>query len=382
MLDNIIYMVDDALVSALLMTLMVSGKRHIARKPFAFFLGFMALWGAFIFLMRFSPTLEAALFWEKFVFWAILSASLVFYKFTLALTGSPQKRAVLYPLYLAYIVFIVLLPTDFIVSGMQMMWYGKAPIVGPLFFLYVLCVYVPLIFGMVVLVRHLKHSRIIDERTRDQYIVAGIIAMFIGGTTDYLPPLGINMYPLGIIGNILFCMLATVAMLKYGLFELRVVLRKGATYSLVSMITFGIFGSIIFVLSSVFQGLMKPLSMVIASGVVFILAAAFQPILSKMQGVVDRWFFRERYDHIQTLKRFSNETKGYFDLEQLASSLVTSVANGLQSSSVYLLLPSPANGRFVTYSYCGKKNKERITFSAAAKRTKSESPFPKTAPSW
>ena len=63
---------------------------------------------------------------------------------------------------------------------MQMMWYGKAPIVGPLFPPYVLSVYAPIVFGLIILIKHGRQSRVIDERIRNQYIMAGIIAMFIG----------------------------------------------------------------------------------------------------------------------------------------------------------------------------------------------------------
>ena len=66
--------------------------------------------------------------------------------------------------------------------------------------------------------------------------------------------------------------------------------------------------------------------------------------------------FRERYDHIQTLRRFTQETKSDLDLEQLSSSLVTAVTNGMQSHGVYLLLPSPATGNYATYFYCGQKS--------------------------
>jgi len=358
----LIPLIEVTFSAALLVLLAVSGQRNIARRPFSLFLACMGLWGIFIFMMRSSSNLSDALFWEYFVFWAILSAALFFYRFTLALTGNKQKRKILYPLYFAYISLIALLPTGLIVSGMQMMWYGKAPIIGLFFPIYVLCVYVPLVLGMLVLIKHLRHSRIIDERTRYQYIIAGIIAMFVGGTTDYLPPLGISMYPLGIIGNILFCILATITMLKYGLLEIRVVLRKGVTYSLTSMLIFGIFGSLIFLLSNVFQEIISPVSLAFTIIAVFTIAAAFQPILSRIQQVVDRRFFRERYDHIQALKRFTGETKGDLDLHQLSFSLVATVANGMRSCGVYLLLPSAKTGNFTTYSHCGKKIIGRLSF--------------------
>ncbi len=351
---------------ALLVLLMVSGKRHIARRPFSMFLIFMALWGFFIFMMRSSSNLLDALFWEKFVLWSILSAAIFFYRFTIALTGTRPERKVLYPLYIFYLAFLALIPMGLVVNGMQVMWYGKAPVIGPLFFPYVLCAYLPMVLSLRMLIRHRRRSRIIDNRIRDQYIITGIAAMFIGATTDYLPPMGINMYPLGIVGNILFCMIATVAMLRYDLLEMKVVLRKGATYSLTSLLIFGIFGSLIFLLSQAFHGFTSPVSLILTIVAVFIAASIFQPVLSRLQHMVDRWFFRERYDHIQTLRRFTQETKGDLDLEQLASSLVTSVANGMQSQGVYLLLPSPATGNYANRSYSGQKSKGRLHFPASS----------------
>ena len=60
---------------ALLVLLSVTGQRHTARRPFSLFLISMGLWGFFIFMMRSSSNLVDALFWEKFVFVAILSAA-------------------------------------------------------------------------------------------------------------------------------------------------------------------------------------------------------------------------------------------------------------------------------------------------------------------
>ena len=348
----------------LLALLLISGRRHLARRPFAFFLVFMGLWGFFIFMMRASSSLEFAFFWEKMVFVAISSAALFFYRFTISLTGIRQPKAIVYPVHIFYLIVLGLIPTGLVVSGMQMMWYGKAPIIGPAFFPFVVGgVYTPLVLGMRVLLKHYRQSTILSDKIRDSYIIAGIILMFIGGTTDYLPALGISMYPLGIIGNILFCMLATIAMLRYGLLEMKVVLRKGVAYSLVSMVVFGIFASLIFLLSIVFRELVNPVSLTIAIITVFATAAAFQPLLSKLQQRVDRWFFRERYDNLQALKRFPAESKDLMDLTQLTKSVVSVVAQSMGSRSVYLLLPSPDTGNLVTYSHTGENGTPKPQFS-------------------
>jgi len=359
----IIPLAEVAFCVGLLILLIRSGLHHVARKPFSLFLTCMGLWGLFIFLMRSASNLEIAFFWEKFVFIAILSAALLFYKFTASFTGNTKQNRLLYTLYFFYVVFIGLIPTGLVVSGMQTMWYGKAPIVGPAFFPYVLLVYAPIVLGLIMLVKHHRQTRVLGEKTRDSYVIAGIVTMFIGGTTDYLPPLGINMYPLGIIGNIVFCVLATVAMLRYGLLEMRLVLRRGAAYTLISMFILGVFGSVIVLLTTAFQQLTSPASIAIAAVTVFVLAAVFQPLLSRIQRMVDKWFFRERYDHLQALSSFSREIKDVTDLKQLSSSLLTTIVQAMQSHGVYLLLPSEESGDFVKYHHTGEKSKGRMRFS-------------------
>lgn len=351
---------------ALLVVLLTLGRQHVARKAFVLYLGFMALWGIFIFLMRFADDLETAAFWENFVFAAILSSAVSFYGFIISLTGThPRKRTVL-PIITAYIVAMACIPLGLVFEGMQVMWYGKAPIIGPLFPFYVLCVYAPIFMSLLILVKSARRTRSTDERVRLQYISIGIIALFIGGTTDYLPALGISLYPLGIIGNIIFCLLTTVAMLRYGLMEIRVVLRTGATYSLVSILIFGIFGSLILIANTLFQSVFSPLSLTLTITCVFIIAAILQPLLLKLQRLVDRWFFRKRYDYLQALKRFAHEPDADLDIGQLADTLVTTVAQGMQSYGVHLLLPSAVTREYSLRAFSGQKKGSDITFALSS----------------
>jgi putative nucleotidyltransferase with HDIG domain len=247
------------------------------------------------------------------------------------------------------------------------MWYGKAPVTGLLFPAYVASVYVPMIASMIILVRSSRRSTNMNEKTRVQYIIAGLVIMFIGGTTDYLPTIGVSMYPLGIVGNIVFCILTTVAMLRYNLLETKVILRKGLAYSLMAILLIGVFGSVIYLLGNVFESAFSPVALTITIVSVLlavIVTTLFQPMLPVFQHIVDRWFFRERYDHLQTLKRFVTETKHIIDLNQLTSSLVTSIASGMQCRSVFLLLPNPKTGDFVTHTYYGPSQTRELSFTA------------------
>jgi len=337
----------------LLILLLVSGLHHPARKPFAVLLIFIGLWGFFIFLMRSSLNLLDASFCEILVLTAILGASFFFYRFTISYTGSGQNKGIFYPLYFSYFVFLDLIPTGIVIRGMQTTWYGKAPVTGIMFFLFVLMVFSPIILGLMALMKHRKQSRLLDERNRDSYIITGIVMMIVGGVTDYLPSLGLNVYPLGIIGNILFCVLATIAMLKYRPLEIGFTLRRGISRALTSILILSLVSGFIFArLNAIFKEFFNPVSEAITFSLLFFIAAIFiQPTISMLQHMMDRWVFRNRYDKVQALRSFTKEMGDVIDLKQLTSSLVATVAYAMQSRNSCLLLASTSTDIFETCAY-------------------------------
>lgn len=351
---------------ALIVLVMTLGLRHAARKPFIVFLTSMALWGLFIFMMRRAPTLSEALIWEKIALIPILFAPLLFYEFTLIFTDTKKNKRIMYPLYLFYIAFIGLIPTGLVVSGMQMARFGKAPIIGPIFFPFTLVAYVSIGLTLKTLIRHYRRSTDRSERIRARFLMGGIASICIGGTTDYLPSLGIGIYPLGLIGNIGFCTLATIAMLRHGLLEMRTTLRKGTAYSITGAAIVSFFAILLFVISTSFQQIFNPFSIGITILALVVTIVLFQPILFRAQGSVDRWFLGGRYRYFRALREFNPEPMETTDLKQLASTLVTLVANSMGSHSVCLLLRSFQGDDFEAYSYFGSRPIQKLS-SAASK---------------
>jgi K+-sensing histidine kinase KdpD len=70
------------------------------------------------------------------------------------------------------------------------------------------------------------------------------------------------------------------------------------------------------------------------------MAFVLQPLHSWAQQIVDRVFYRGRYDFLKALEDFSLEVHSIRDLNQLSGSLLKLIARALLSTSVLLLLPS------------------------------------------
>jgi hypothetical protein len=133
------------------------------------------------------------------------------------------------------------------------------------------------------------------------------------------------------------------AILRARLWDIDILINRTLVYATLTATLALIYFGLIFGLQSLMRGLIgqagdDPLVIVIST---LAIAVLFQPLRHRLQRVIDRRFFRRKYDAAQTLAAFSATLRHEVDLEQLREELRVVVEETMQPAHVSLWLCQP-----------------------------------------
>jgi hypothetical protein len=155
-----------------------------------------------------------------------------------------------------------------------------------------------------------------------------------------LPWLEWAAYVVSIAALVGFPISVGIAMARYRLYDIDVVINRSLVYGLLSAMLVTFYFAGVATSQSIFRALtgqeQQPQFAVVVSTLA--IAALFNPLRRRIQAFVDRRFFRSRYDARKTLEEFSSRLREETDLEVLNDELVGVVAETMQPAHVSLWL--------------------------------------------
>jgi hypothetical protein len=131
-----------------------------------------------------------------------------------------------------------------------------------------------------------------------------------------------------------------VAIARYRLYDIDIVINRTLVYGALTAALVAVYFGGVAMLQALLRALtgqeQQPQLAIVVSTLV--IAALFNPLRGRIQGFIDRRFYRKKYDAAKTLEAFSARLREETDLQALNGELTRVVRETMQPSHVSLWL--------------------------------------------
>ena len=191
------------------------------------------------------------------------------------------------------------------------------------------------------------------QRQQTKWVVFGVVISFLGsiGIIVVSNLLRLSQQPgtLGyFVGNsfvyvfgALIPLSIGVAILRSRLWDIDVIINKALVYGVLTALLAAVYAGLVIGLERLAgtvnngQVTQEPVAIVIST---LAIAALFQPLRTRIQRVIDRRFYRHKYDAARALEAFSATLRDEVDLNQLQDHLLAAVQETMQPAQGFLWL--------------------------------------------
>jgi hypothetical protein len=199
------------------------------------------------------------------------------------------------------------------------------------------------------LLRYLRSGRVVREQIKWLAFAASVVALGVllevvagtffasdaAGSADLLGNLLEDAITISFAG---IPIAIGFAVLKYRLYEIDLIINRALVYGpLTVLLAVTYFGGVVG-MQYVLRALTGQVSTLAVVASTIVIAALFNPLRIRIQDLVDRRFYRRKYDARKTLEAFSAKLRDETDLESLGEHLVGAVSEAMQPSHVSLWL--------------------------------------------
>lgn len=179
------------------------------------------------------------------------------------------------------------------------------------------------------------------ERQQMKWFLYAAAPILLFPVLDHLPgPLS------GVVFGVVLIGMPTaigIAVLKYRLYDIDVIINRTLVYGVLTASLAVVYLGGVVLLQALFRTLTGQESQFAVVASTLAIAALFGPLRRRVQELIDRRFYRRKYDAAKTLEDFSTRLRDETDLDWLEDNLVGVVRESMQPTHVSLWL-RPSSG--------------------------------------
>ena len=189
------------------------------------------------------------------------------------------------------------------------------------------------------------------QRQQTKWVLFGVIAAVALFIVLVLPlpipkPGRGTVFGVLVINTLISCAVLLIplsigfSILRYRLYDIDLLINRTLVYGTLTLLLALIYFGCVFVLQNLVRGFTGQVgqSPLIIVGSTLAIAALFQPLRRRIQRIIDRRFYRQKYDAARTLATFSATLRNEVELNQLREHLIAVVQETMQPAHVSLWL--------------------------------------------
>jgi len=344
-----------------------SNPKNIANRLFACFVLSFATWNVGEFIMINSRDPANAVLGAKIILSGLAYAPVFFLHFSLVFPLKQQipffRRRNLAILYLIPAGILTLFFCFFAIDvhrleQMRNVFYYalkfEEPLVFQLFIFLIGCVSGTYVYwGIRNLISALRTTRQPKQKLQIKYLIFGIVSVGVVGVgitlSNYFLKLGWPVFFLTSLYAILVSVFFAMALIRYRLLDIHILIRGGILYSTLSGFVLAVYVLLIKNIGEMISETYTPKSLFVESMLILVLVYMLRPFQRKAENWIDRFFYAERYHYRKKFMEFSRSLIELIDLEEVLRTTGGFISETLHVGSLAILLIDGEGEEYVTH---------------------------------
>lgn len=236
------------------------------------------------------------------------------------------------------VILICLASTDFYITHMVKYSFGFIASAGPLYFLFALGEATTTIYILVLVCQAIGREKAGIRKNRLKYVLVGFGSLGFLNGLNFLTILGVFvLYP---PGNFSFIPLTIfgIGLFKHDLLDMGVLIKKSLIYSCLTALLTCLYAAIATIANHLFSGFILSGSLLLPVGFFLLITFIFGPMKNGIQHLVDKLFYRGKYDYQATLKDLSRQIVSELDTGAIGKKLLSAVQNAMKVGQCALFI--------------------------------------------
>jgi len=319
-------------------------KTSSINKAFLWICLSVFLWLVATALGYLSADPEVASSWFKIDNLGVVFIGINVYFFTVSFLGLNRKAVVLSGYAAALVLGLMIISSDFLVVGVRRYFWGYFPIWGPRGSIVLAFFFSLMLSSLIELYRGFKTTESALRRRQIAYFLIALSGAFTG-SVDYMPALGVEIYPFGYLSIAFFASIVTYAIVRHQLMDIQVIIKKTIVFAGLFGAAYAIFASFAYLGSVLFENI-TPNRWVAMAPSVIIIVLMLRPLENFLRNTTERYLFQKSYDYKRLLRTFSDEVLTVLDINQLVNLTVNKLIDVIKLDNAAILLKSKSGERY------------------------------------